>query len=69
MVRVPYLLQGNRFATDTRVISVWTLTQTHTMWEIARTTAFKRLDRDQCFVVTRRVHGRPCVHELIAMVE
>jgi hypothetical protein len=69
MVRVPYLIQGNRFAAVTRVISVWALTQTHTLWEIARTTVFKRLDRYQCFGVFRRVHGRPCLHELIAMVE
>eukprot|EP00644_Phytophthora_capsici_P007903 jgi/Phyca11/126525/e_gw1.63.198.1 len=64
-VRVPYLLQGNRFAAVVRVISVWALTQTHALWEDARVIVFNRLDRGECSGVFRAVHGRPCIHELM----
>eukprot|EP00644_Phytophthora_capsici_P003000 jgi/Phyca11/102925/e_gw1.7.980.1 len=47
-VRVPYLLQGNRFAAVVRVISVWALAQTHALWEDARAIVFNRLDRGEC---------------------
>jgi len=68
-VRVPYLLQGNRFAAVVRVISVWALTQTHALWEDARAIVFNRLDRSECSGVFRAVHGRPCIHELMAITE
>ncbi|KAE9093066.1 hypothetical protein PF007_g18244 [Phytophthora fragariae] len=32
-VRIPYLLQGNRFAAVARVITVWALRQTYDLWE------------------------------------
>jgi len=68
-VRIPYLLQGNRFAAVARVITVWALRQTHDLWEEARVIVFRRSDRDECTGLFRAVHGRPCIHELIALTE
>lgn len=45
------------------------LNETDALWRIAHNIVVKRAQRTVCSGSFRRVHGRPCVHELISMIE
>jgi hypothetical protein len=65
----PYKLQAPFFAAVVRVITVWALYETHALVEKAQEVLAGGARRTSCKGSFRRVHGRPCVHELLQILE
>jgi len=66
---VPQLLQASRYAAVVRLISVYALKETDGLWKAAKQIIAKRTERSVCTGSFRRVHGRPCLHELVVLIE
>jgi hypothetical protein len=67
---IPTLFRGDkRYSNVVKIISVWAIRQTHELWKKAHTIVVHELERSTCDGTFRRIHGRPCLHDLIAIIE
>ncbi|OWY94005.1 hypothetical protein PHMEG_00036394, partial [Phytophthora megakarya] len=48
---------------------VWALKETHKRWKHALEIVAQGLNRSMCDGRFRRIHGRPCLHELMAIID
>jgi len=65
----PYKLQASRYAAVVRIIAVYALNETDILWTAATKIVFNRIKKSACSGSFRRQHGRPCLHDLIEIVE
>jgi hypothetical protein len=68
-LKTPFLIRGNEYAGVVRIITNYALTETAMLWKTARRNVLERLPRTACTGTFRSVHGRPCVHELMDIIE
>ncbi|KAG2998814.1 hypothetical protein PC121_g20398 [Phytophthora cactorum] len=52
-----------------RIISVYALEQTEILWAQALKIVVNGLDRSTCSGTYRRIHGRPCLHDLMSLID
>ncbi|ETP46814.1 hypothetical protein F442_07011 [Phytophthora nicotianae P10297] len=64
-----HLLQKSRYNRVVRIITRNTLRETERLWTDAEKIVNGRIERSACSGEFRAVHGRPCLHELIAIIE
>ncbi|KAG3178788.1 hypothetical protein PC128_g16242 [Phytophthora cactorum] len=65
----PHLLQKNRYNRVVRIITTTALKETEELWIYAEKIINGRIERSPCSGKFCVVHGRPCVHEIIAIIE
>lgn len=65
----PHRFQVDRYSAIVRIVTLCARKATDTLWHQAQEIVTKRLPRSSCSGSFRVVHGRPCLHELIAFVE
>ncbi|KAG2904872.1 hypothetical protein PC116_g9631 [Phytophthora cactorum] len=65
----PHLLQKNRYNRVVRIITATALKETEELWIYAEKIINGRIERSPCSGEFRVLHGRPCVHELIAIIK
>lgn len=65
----PYRLQANRYSSEVRIVTIWALNAIDELWKDTATIIHQRRDRTPCSGSFRRTHGRPCIHELIRIIE
>ncbi|OWY95338.1 hypothetical protein PHMEG_00034684 [Phytophthora megakarya] len=65
----PHRLQSNRYSAVVRVITIWALNATDKLWKNAETVIYQRQTRTNCSGTYRRMHGLPCIHELMRIIE
>lgn len=65
----PRYLQYPRYHAVVRIITCHALRETHELGKTAAEIIIKRKARTLCTGSFRRVHGRPCVHELVRLIE
>lgn len=65
----PYRLQAPRYSRVVRIITISALNATDKLWKEALAIIHKRHARTVCSGLFRRCHGRPCLHELITIIE
>jgi hypothetical protein len=52
-----------------RLISVYVLKETDSLWKAAKQAIAKRTERSVCAGSFRRVHGPPCLGELFELIK
>jgi len=65
----PHILQKNRYTRVVRIITRFALKETEALWRDAEKIVSGNILRSACSGVFRAVHGRPCLHELISIIE
>eukprot|EP00644_Phytophthora_capsici_P006915 jgi/Phyca11/103421/e_gw1.8.315.1 len=65
----PQLLQKSRYNRVVRIITRNALRDTDSLWLDAEKIVHGRIEHSPCSGEFRVVHGRPCLHELIAIIE
>ncbi|KAE9193634.1 hypothetical protein PF002_g23845 [Phytophthora fragariae] len=65
----PHLLQKPRYNRVIRIITRFALKETEALWKDAEKIVNGNIERSTCSGVFRDVHGRPCLHELISIIE
>ncbi|ETL24236.1 hypothetical protein L916_21752 [Phytophthora nicotianae] len=67
---IPTLFRKNdSYSAVVRVITTYALKKTDKIWAKARAIVVQNLDRSVCDGTFRREHGRPCIHDLITIIE
>ncbi|KAG3112471.1 hypothetical protein PI124_g21670 [Phytophthora idaei] len=66
---IPLLFRDDMYSGVVKIITVHVLKETHKLWKAARKIVAHQLERSHCDGVFRRTHGRPCIHDLIAIIE
>ncbi|KAG3195447.1 hypothetical protein PC128_g8479 [Phytophthora cactorum] len=65
----PQLLQKNRYTRVVRIITRFALKETEALWKDAEKIVNGNIERSMCSGAFRAIHGRPCLHELISIIE
>ncbi|EGZ12727.1 hypothetical protein PHYSODRAFT_404335, partial [Phytophthora sojae] len=65
----PVLFRNHNYSAVVKIISVHALKETNKKWREAHKIVVRGITRSDCNGVYRRIHGRPCLHDLIAIIE
>ncbi|ETK96681.1 hypothetical protein F441_03428 [Phytophthora nicotianae CJ01A1] len=67
---IPTLFRKNdNYSAIAKIITIHAFRKTDELWAKARAIVVHNLDRSVCDGTFRRVHGRPCIHDLMAIIE
>eukprot|EP00644_Phytophthora_capsici_P016336 jgi/Phyca11/117955/e_gw1.34.351.1 len=66
---LPFALQKDRYSEIARVISVYAITATDKLWKEALGMISGHVEWRMCTGVFRTVNDRPCVHELMDIIQ
>ncbi|KAK1945448.1 hypothetical protein P3T76_002496 [Phytophthora citrophthora] len=62
-------LQANRYSAVVRIVTIWVLNATDKLCKEAANIVYQRRERTRCSGSFRVTHDRPCIHELIRVIE
>ncbi|ETM98422.1 hypothetical protein PPTG_19539 [Phytophthora nicotianae INRA-310] len=65
----PLFRKNDNYSAIAKIITIHAFRKTDELWAKARAIVVHNLDRSVCDGTFRRVHGRPCIHDLMAIIE